>query len=918
MRYSIATFFLFLIPFSALNAQSFAGGDGSVENPYQIETPVQLSEVRNFLDSHFILNNDIDLSFATGDSLGQFWNDGKGWEPIGNEENLFKGSFNGSGFIIKGINIVQPSGQFLGLFGMTDINVEIRDIMLIDVKILGERKIGGLVGLFQNGIIENVSVDAQIEGFVDIGGLIGTTHSSTIINSFSSGSIDADYTIGGLVGSFTFGIIEDSYSTVDVIGKNDVTGGLLGYSYQSTIKNTYSVGRVIGDKRIGGLIGWGNEVSVINSFWNIESSGQFISDGGEGKTTIELLHDSTFEGWDFSVSGSWKILNGESYPYLNWQDSVEIFNRPKEALSPTNLRGESGKDSLTLNWEPPSFGMPIGYNLYRNGLRLNVDSVLVITKFTDTKIDSNSYYEYFVTAVYDSISNHIESATTNVLLIYTGYAGGDGNVENPYGITNIYQLQETENHLDKHFIIKNNIDASATVEWNDSLGFEPIGGFSLDEAFTGSLNGNGYTIDSLTINRPKESFVGLFSYIRGGTIKNIGLRDVDIKGLRFVGGIVGDIEFGEVMNSFTTGVVASPGYEGLTGGEIGGLVGLNNDGIIMSSYSSARVTGAHEVGGLIGASILGSVRNNYSTGEVSGIMSVGGLIGQAGDGEVIHNYSIGVVYSEGEQLGGLIGHSEKVHNKNYWNVETSGQIKDGGSAAKKSSGEMALESTFEGWDFSDDGSWSINEGRTFPYLKWQHEAGPHNDANIVFMSSPENQAMIDIPYTLEWEPVENSAYYEVEISIGTSFLLIDFDSTITNSTSAEIEELKPNTRYYWRVSSFDSLGNMIKWPAVREFTVNLVTSNESSEVPERFSMDQNYPNPFNPNTTIKYSLPQSSNVQLIVYDMLGRKVTELINSFKREGYHSISFDASKLASGVYIYRLEAGDFVSTKRMLLVK
>ena len=92
----------------------------------------------------------------------------------------------------------------------------------------------------------------------------------------------------------------------------------------------------------------------------------------------------------------------------------------------------------------------------------------------------------------------------------------------------------------------------------------------------------------------------------------------------------------------------------------------------------------------------------------------------------------------------------------------------------------------------------------------------------------------------------------------------------------------------------------------------------SSELPADFNLEQNFPNPFNPSTTIKYELPIASLVSLTVFDVLGREVCVLVNDRGDAGVHEVKFDGSNLASGVYFYRLQAGDFVATKRLLLVK
>ncbi len=89
-------------------------------------------------------------------------------------------------------------------------------------------------------------------------------------------------------------------------------------------------------------------------------------------------------------------------------------------------------------------------------------------------------------------------------------------------------------------------------------------------------------------------------------------------------------------------------------------------------------------------------------------------------------------------------------------------------------------------------------------------------------------------------------------------------------------------------------------------------------IPKTFAIQQNYPNPFNPVTVIKYQLPSSEKVSVKVFDILGKEVATLVNENKEPGYYEVSFDASNLASGLYFYRIEAGSFVETKKMMLIK
>ena len=88
--------------------------------------------------------------------------------------------------------------------------------------------------------------------------------------------------------------------------------------------------------------------------------------------------------------------------------------------------------------------------------------------------------------------------------------------------------------------------------------------------------------------------------------------------------------------------------------------------------------------------------------------------------------------------------------------------------------------------------------------------------------------------------------------------------------------------------------------------------------PEKYLLFQNYPNPFNPTTTIKYDLPKESMVQLIIYNILGEKVAELVNTFQKPGSYNVEWNANKFASGVYIYWIKAGDFISARKLILLK
>jgi hypothetical protein len=91
-----------------------------------------------------------------------------------------------------------------------------------------------------------------------------------------------------------------------------------------------------------------------------------------------------------------------------------------------------------------------------------------------------------------------------------------------------------------------------------------------------------------------------------------------------------------------------------------------------------------------------------------------------------------------------------------------------------------------------------------------------------------------------------------------------------------------------------------------------------AEAPEFYNVSQNYPNPFNPTTKIKYSIPQLSNVVIKVFDILGNEIETLVNDEKPAGIYEITWNAEKFPSGVYFYQIKAGNFIQTKKMILLK
>src|SRR4030095_11540119 len=152
----------------------------------------------------------------------------------------------------------------------------------------------------------------------------------------------------------------------------------------------------------------------------------------------------------------------------------------------------------------------------------------------------------------------------------------------------------------------------------------------------------------------------------------------------------------------------------------------------------------------------------------------------------------------------------------------------------------------------------------------------------------------------------------VNMPTGTGFTVGGYNNTL-NSMSGKMDEFKI-VRYAMTPAEITATWNS----DLGGCGITGIQPPVVNQIPKEFSLAQNYPNPFNPTTNIKFSVPKAGNVKLVVFDVLGKEVTTLVNGFQTAGNYVVDFNASTLSSGVYFYRLEAGDFTATKKMLLVK
>jgi len=182
------------------------------------------------------------------------------------------------------------------------------------------------------------------------------------------------------------------------------------------------------------------------------------------------------------------------------------------------------------------------------------------------------------------------------------------------------------------------------------------------------------------------------------------------------------------------------------------------------------------------------------------------------------------------------------------------------------------------------------------------------------------------PVYLDWDDVSGADYYQVQVDNNS-----DFSSPVyyvqSLSSHYSVPDLADDTRYWWRVRAYNGCEGWGSWNnGTWDFTTDAptdVAEIDSPELPEQFVLSQNYPNPFNPETRIEFALPQASHVTMDIYNVLGKRVRRLVNERLSAGWKVITWDGcddqgNSVSSGVFFYRMAAGDIAETKKMVLLK
>ncbi len=741
--------------------------------------------------------------------------------------------------------------------------------------------------------ISNLTINGGTTGFQ---GLFGYTSSATIQNLvLTDVNISGGSFVGGLAGYTSLSTITSCGVSGTVTGSASPVGGLMGGNLTSTISQCWASANAKGTQSVGGLIGQnGNGSNIQNCYaTGVATATPFWAAGG----FIGWLNGGTLN--NCYATGKATAVSGYVGGFIGYRPSGTITN---------------------CFWN-----MTIGTNP-----GVGSGSTTGVTGLTSTEMQTNTTFlsagwDYTIWNIGNGINNGYPyldwQNPSGTPLTSIALPVGAGTEETPYQIATLQNLTwiaasdvdvPSPNQAARwaaYYIQTADIDASSTSTWNSGTGWSPIGNTA--PYFTGTYNGNGHTINGLYINRA-VSVMGLFGTATGGTITNLGVINVNITGGHNTAALVGS-NGSTISNCYSTGTIIGYQYTG-------GLVGQGSN--VSNCYSSCSVTGSATSGGLIGRG-TGTIKNCYSTGNVTrksgyGSTEIGGFMG-SGAATIQYCFSTGsVIYTDATDptdKGFLGNYTSGTLTGNFWDTETSLQTTTAGTATGKTTTEMKTNITFSGWD---DTIWNIGDGinNGYPYLVWQNPGGSPLPVELSSFSA----AAIGSNVKLSWNTATevNNYGFEIERKVGSpqstvgNYEKIGFVNGNGNSNSPKdysFVDTKASTgKYSYRLKQIDNNGQF-EYSKTIEADFNTI---------KNFELSQNYPNPFNPSTTIRFNLPEASIVKLTIFNILGQEIRTLVNEFRDSRVNTINFDASGLNSGIYIYKIEAGNFVKTRKMILLK
>ena len=598
---------------------------------YAITTPADLMAVKYNMSGNFTLESDIDMT-------------GVDFTPIGIEGNSsvakFMGTFDGKGHVIKGLKYDNADKGEVGLFSQTE-NATITNLGIEGAHFVGNANVGGIVGRMYGGIVANcATLNSYIEGRDHVASIAGEINNTQDGDTYNGGSVSncfADavvksrqYQAGGIVGTITCGTVENNLFTGTVDDKERTTGmvALVDRNDAPSIirNNVVAASHLYGDVlRIVNTAGR-DKAQLENNYvlettycganaknaGVMENATDASSENGANATLDELRSQSFYEGLGFDFAETWKFLDGaegKTYPVLKWMQPklpTTIFDLPAERA----LLYDQGMEFFSFAPIHASYGQDIDVQIVSGGDKANImDGALWAG-------DENGSYAGSGPVV---LKANIASDVANLFNTTNADAQFTINIARLGEGVDISTGQEL---VDK---IKANPSGVFTLVKDIDLSGIDLTDFCSNEAFSGTLDGNGHVVRNASVNYTNGQDRGIFCTTNGATIKNVAFVDFNVSAASANHvGFIGSAAATKFDQVYVQGKVAGNDHVAL-------LAGDGDNCTVTNTFTNGTLVGGSQIGGFFGCTLEGGadIQKSYFNGSLTATYRgwVGGFIG---------------------------------------------------------------------------------------------------------------------------------------------------------------------------------------------------------------------------------------------------------------------------------------------------
>ena len=562
------------------------------------------------------------------------------WTPIGTDADgrRFTGTFDGGGYTIYGLYFNNSKQSYVGLFGCIGKNSlatgTVKNVTLADSYVRGNEFVGGICGWNKGGTLQDCHNTGTVSGTTNVGGVCGKNDSGTVDGCYNSGTVSAGFYVGGVCGLINNGsTLKNSYNTGKVSCTNDHVGGVCGWNDASTVQGCYNTGTVSGGESVGGVCGENSGSGTVQECYNTVTVSGTRNVGGvcgmnSRRGTVQGCYNTGKVSGNSYFGGVCGFNDGrvtvEKCYYLVGTSENAVGNRGDDINCESKTETEFKNGAVAYRLQRDLVGTTQVW-----GQRIGMDKTPVLSSDTKYKVYKTAAGSpcpgYSNTQGETRNHNYVNGVCSNC-----GEWEEAKDVDGYYEIHNQGQLRwfanqvNNQNQPNINARLMNNITMDGT-EWT------PIGTGTI--AFTGTFDGQGYTISKLTCTDTNKYHVGLVGYAIDATIQNVTVQGATLNGRENIGSVCGYIKDGTITNCHAVEtVIGKTGREAQSkccGGIVGNTIG-NTNVTGCTNSDTVSVSGNNFLGGIVGQANHATVQRCFNSGAVTGIRSpIGGIVGQA-------------------------------------------------------------------------------------------------------------------------------------------------------------------------------------------------------------------------------------------------------------------------------------------------